>query len=490
MKRLLSSVFMIGLSFFFLYSGKDQNWERQLDKFSNIQKIITENYFGPINIKKNVFTSIKGLLKTLDPHSYFLDPVTLRSVFEDQQGNYYGIGIRIIKYENRLTVLSILNDTPATKMGIYPGDVIAEIEGIPTADIPIEEAVKKLRGSKGTRVALKITRQGLPGPLTFQIKRAEIPLNSIAYTFVFPGQPKIGYIAIRTFGNTTPAEFQSNLKKLIRKHRIKSLILDLRGNSGGSLYAAIDISDFFLKKGKIIVTTRGRTTRETFLAKSNRQFEDLPLVILINRQSASASEIVASALQEHHKAIIVGSRSWGKGLVETVLRLPLNCAMALTTAKYYTPSNKCLQRDFSDWETYFSAPFARDYDTDETIRGGVIPDFVVRDESIPPLMARFISRGLFFRFSRYLIDSRVKIDRNFKADRTTIRQFAQFLLKNGIGFSQPEFDDCLEAIGYEIERDIISNKFSIEDGIKIFLKHDPVAKKAALILSTKLEEGA
>jgi carboxyl-terminal processing protease len=318
----------------------------------------------------------------------------------------------------------------------------------------------------------------------------EIPLNSISYAFSHPVENEIGYISIRTFGSTTPTEFRTNLKKLIREHKIKSLVLDLRGNSGGSLFAAIEISDYFLEKGKIIVYIRSRNKEEKFRAKENNQFEGFPLVVLINRQSASASEIVASALKDHKKAFIVGTRSWGKGLVETVHRLSLNCAIALTSAKYYTPSNRCLQRDFSDYDQYFSVPWQKDYDTDQSIKGGVIPDFIISDDQYPPFITDLISRGIFFRFSRKLLENQTEVEKTFKADESITRQFIRFLRENNLESQANKSSSYLEWIQQEIERDVITSKFSPEEGVKLFLKNDPVVKKAVAILMKSIEKGA
>jgi len=480
---------MVFLIFFFLSSDNKKSWEDQLNKYSEIFTIIKENYPGHFDKERIVFSSIKGLLRTLDPHSYFLDPLTLRSMFEDQHGNYYGIGIRIIKYEDRLTVVSPLKDTPAYKLGIISGDIIIEIEGKSTKEMPIDEAMKKLRGARGTTVNIKILRKGIEHPIPFQIKRAEIPLNSISYSLTHPLNPGIGYISIRTFGNTTEDEFKKNLDKLIKEDDIKGLILDLRGNAGGSLYAAIDISEFFLEKGKEIVSIKGRTVNQKFVAKKNNQYEDIPLAVLINRQSASASEIVASALKDHKKAIIIGTRSWGKGLVETLMRLPMNSAIALTTAKYYTPSNQSIQRDFSAYDDYFSILYQKDYDHDKTISGGVFPDIYVKGELYHPFIVRLLSNGVFFRFSRELIDNHYRITKNFTADKKIIRKFKSFLAKNKIKFDAKVLHQNMDNIKFEIERDVLSTAFSMEEGVKIFLKSDPVTKKALDMLTNTKNKG-
>jgi len=278
------------------------------------------------------------------------------------------------------------------------------------------------------------------------------------------------------------------MEELIGKHKIKALILDLRGNAGGSLYAAVDIADFFLPKGKVIVSIKGRNVKQNFIARKNNQYEMLPLVTLINRGSASASEIVASALQDHKRAVIIGTRSWGKGLVQTVHKLAMNSSLALTTAKYYTPSNKCLQRDFSKLDDYIFVRNTQNYDKDRTMVGGVIPDIYVKGDIYPPLLVTFISRGLFFKFSRDLIEKGLKIEENFTADDKIIKKFKRFLKKNKIQYDTAAFDKHIKITRYEIEKDVLSNKFSTEKGLNVFLNSDPVTREAVEQLKIKLNE--
>lgn len=469
-------------------SQADDRWDRQLKKYAKIYSLIKEIYPGEVDVEKLVFASIKGLLQRLDPHSYFMDPATYRTINEEQQGNYYGIGIRISKYEDRLTVVIPLKDTPAYKLGVLPGDVISEIDGQSTKTMPMDEALRRLRGDKGTVVNIKISRKGLANPISFRIKRAEIPLNSISYALAVPDAPQIGYISIRTFGHTTAREFKENLERLMNEDSIEALILDLRGNTGGSLYAAVDVADFFLPKDKVIVTIKGRTMAQSFSARKNKQFEDLPLAVLINRASASASEIVASALKDHQRATIVGTRSWGKGLVESVNQLSLNSAVALTTARYYTASEKCLQRDFSRLDDYLFFLGQTNYDHNRDIQGGVMPDVYVRGNEFPPLIIDLISKGAFFSFSRKLIESDKKIEKDFRAEKDVLEKFKHFLKENHIQYDGADFNRHRAAIQSQIERDVLTNKFSSLEGAGVFLRSDPVTQKAIEILREKSTE--
>ncbi|MCP5054006.1 MAG: S41 family peptidase [bacterium] len=490
----INKIYVIGIalafSVFLLFPGaaaqdetpKPDNWQRQLKKYSEIYASIKNYYPEKIDPEKLFFASINGLLRKLDPHSYFLDPVMVRSLNEDQQGNYYGIGTRITKYEDRLTIIAPLPGTPSAKAGIMAGDIVARIEGKETRKLSLDDAMKLLRGAKGTYVSLGIKREGVGKLIPFKIKRAEIPLNSVSYSLVLPNAPRTGFISLRTFGGTTRKEVETSVKKLIKEHNIKSLILDLRGNTGGSLYAAIDVSDLFLKKDAVIVSVKGRVFNQSFKAKENNQYEDMPLAVLINRGSASASEIVASALQDNKKAVIVGTRSWGKGLVQTVSRLSMNSSLALTTAKYYTPANKSIQRDFNQRDDYYFFLSSKNYDSDQSIEGGVWPDVSVKSELYPELIIDFISKGTFFQFARQLVNGEPSITRNFKVDDSIMEEFMEFLKEKKISYPETEFQKQNNRIRIEIEREVMSTKFSPTEGLKVFLKSDPVTQKAVEVL--------
>ncbi len=470
-------------------SESEDQWQHQLKKYAEIYSLVKQHYHEPVDMEKFFFASIRGFLNTLDPHSYFLDPAGVRALNEDQQGNYFGIGTRISKYEDRLTVITALAGTPAYRLGIMAGDVIAEIEGKDTRNLSIDESMKLLRGAKDTYVTIKIRREGIEDLIPFRIKRVEIPLDSISYSLDFSWAPGIGYISIRTFGNTTAAEFRESMKHLIEEHGIKALVLDLRGNAGGSLYAAIDVADFFLEKGKTIVSIKGRAFQQQYTAQKNNQYEKLPAVVLINRGSASASEIVAAALQDNRRARIIGSRSWGKGLVQTISRLSLNTSLAITTAKYYTPLNKCLQRDFQEMDDYFFFLDTddTDYETNTGIEGGVIPDITVLPRLYPEPIVNLISRGVFFEFNRHLAEVGWTITRDFKADQKIIAEFETFLENRKIPCDSDTLITYTETIQEEIEREVLSNTFSQEEGLKVFLKRDPVTQKAFEVLKNKYD---
>ena len=486
MKKPLCFALLSGiLGLFFLFPAGGDPWQRQLDKFDTIYHLIRSEYVGDFSPQKAIHAAIGGLLQSLDPHSYFLDPLTLRSMVEEQRGKYFGIGIRIVKYEDRIIVHSPLKDTPAFRLGVAAGDVIEEIDGKSTRDMSLDQAMKRLRGKRGSQVRIKVSRPGVEGLLTFKIERQEIPLNTISYALPHPLDPSTGYISVRAFGGTTPEELRQNIDRLMGRRRIRRLILDLRGNTGGSFNAAIQVADLFLETGKTIVSTRGRNESECYAARRDDQFEDLPLVVLIDRQSASASEIVAAAMQDHERATIIGTRSWGKGLVETLLPLSLGSALALTTAKYYTPANRSLQRDYLSQDAYWAVLRNDAYDTDLQMRGGVVPDILVRSEVYPPFVLGLVSRGFFFEFSLRLIESNERITPQFKANTAIIQAFQDFLRQRKLSFEDRDFLEHSDAIRHEIERDVLFHRFSAETAIVVFLRTDPVIARALEVLQAK-----
>src|SRR5437899_1196484 len=303
---------------------------------------------------KFVYSSIDGMLRTLDPHTSFLEPKEYADMQDRQKGSFYGLGILVTKRNDQVTVITPLEGTPAARLGIRAGDVISEVEGTSTDDLPLDDVVKRLKGPKGTTVHIKIIRVGIKEPIPLTIVRAAIPTNSISNTLMI--RPGIGYIRIKDFTATTVRELDEAVEKL-NGEGMQKLVLDLRGNPGGLLDAAVGVSDHFLDKNQMIVYTKGRTSdsAQDYTAPGKHQKVDVPLVVVVNRGSASASEIVAGAIQDHDRGLVVGETSWGKGLVQSVYTLQYGAGLALTTSKYYTPSGRNIQRDYSSFYDYYVA---------------------------------------------------------------------------------------------------------------------------------------
>jgi len=489
-KNLLKFFILCFLISFLVYSqDSNENWTKSLRKLSDVYFIVNENYYKKINNEKLIYATIEGLLNSLDPHSHFYDPQMFKYMKEEQQGKFYGLGIQIQKQEDKLVVISPLEGTPAYRMGIQAGDIITHINGESTKEMSDLEAVFKLRGPKGTKVNITIHREGLDKPINLTITREEIPLYSIPYSFLLTKD--IGYIFIRSFTQTTTEEFEKSMKNLLKKG-MKKLILDLRYNSGGYLKEAVEIVDEFIPKGKLIVSIKGRKSYHMmeYFSKKNNQYENIPLVILINRGSASASEIVAGALKDYKRAILIGETTWGKGLVQTLYPVSYNTALVLTTAQYFTPSGKVIQRDYSSLEEYL---MAKEPAGKEPTKGGISPDIYIKS-TLPPLVVKFLNKGLFFRYARKFILKKTplskkitKLENLFNKNgtlRVEVLEDFKFFLKNlKIKYDTQEFTKVISSIKREISREIVSAFKGQKEGMKIYRLTDSVVKKAIQILS-------
>ncbi len=338
-----------------LYSQETATAEAQAQKdspyemytlFSKVVEQVRANY---VDGEKSTYQeliegALKGMLQSLDPHSQFMDEEAFTAMKEDTAGKFGGLGITIGIKDNVLTVIAPMEDTPAFRAGLLSGDKIISINGESTDGLPLEDAVKQLRGDPGTRVVIKVFRPKTQLVKEFELTRAIINVPSIKDTRVLDGG--IGYVRMLQFGESTADDLQVALDSL-ESQKVRALVLDLRSNPGGLLTAAVDVAQKFLKRGDLIVFTRGRDNRmeRSYRARPRRPFPAVPMVVLINGYSASASEIVAGALQDNRRAVLVGEKSFGKGSVQSVLPQDGGTAIRLTTAKYYTPSERVIHEN-------------------------------------------------------------------------------------------------------------------------------------------------
>ncbi len=315
---------------------------KQLKLFSQVLDIVQQNYIKEPNPQKLIYGAIQGMLSNLDPHSSFLKPEDYKELQIETKGSFTGIGIEITIRDGILTVVAPIEGTPAWRAGLKPGDKIIKINGKPTKGMSLVEAVKLLRGPKGTKVTISILRKGWTELKDITLVRDVIPIKSVHYCTIEPGY---GYIRITNFQEKTHREVIKALNKLEKENNpMKGLIIDLRNNPGGLLESAVRVADEFLDHG-LIVYTEGRLKQQSlrFEATPNARKHPYPIAVLVNEGSASASEIVAGALQDHKRAIIVGTRTFGKGSVQTIIPLPDGSAVRLTTAEYFTPNGRSIQ---------------------------------------------------------------------------------------------------------------------------------------------------
>ncbi|MGZ8466676.1 MAG: S41 family peptidase [Candidatus Binatia bacterium] len=318
-----------------------QDYE-SLEAFSNILSIVKKNYVEDVETKNLVNGAINGMLNSLDPHSAYLTPDLYKDLQSDTQGRFGGLGIEITVKGGMLTVVSPIEDTPAHKAGIKPGDQIFKIEDEFTKDMSLVDAVKKMRGLKGTKINLTIRRENTADLIDVSLVRDIIRVQSVRSRSLEPGY---GYVRLAQFQERSDRDVQRALEKLAaEKSGLKGLVLDLRNNPGGLLNQAVRVTDLFLDSGMIVYTDgRIESQKQKFFAQKEGTWMDFPLVVLVNGGSASASEIVAGALQDHKRAVVLGSKSFGKGSVQTILPLDDNSALRLTTARYFTPKGRSIQ---------------------------------------------------------------------------------------------------------------------------------------------------
>lgn len=313
---------------------------KELKTFTEVLRIVESNYVEEIEIKDLVYGAIKGMLGSLDPHSGFMTPEEYKEMQVDTKGEFGGLGIQIGIKKGVLTVISPIEDTPAFRAGIQAGDMIIKVDGALTKNMTLMEAVHKMRGPKGTSVTITVMREGLKEPKDYTIVRDIIKIKSVKYEVI---EEDIGYVKINQFQEKTAKEL-GNAMKALEKEEINSLLLDLRNNPGGLLNSAIDVSDVFLPPGKLVVYIKGRQGKKVeYRTKGKRPFYNYPMVVLVNQGSASASEIVAGAVKDWNRGLILGVTTFGKGSVQSVISLSDGAALRLTTAKYYTPKGTSIQ---------------------------------------------------------------------------------------------------------------------------------------------------
>ncbi len=491
--------------------------------FTEALDVIQKNYVEHVSPDRLIYNSIKGMLRSLDPHSNFLDPNEFASLREDQHSRYFGLGIRVrplLNDRGRVVIVEPpLVGTPAEKKGLRAGDVITRIEGQPIDDWTSDEVVSKLRGPRGTTVNISIERPGIREILEFNVERDIIPVETVTYAFEV--QPGIGYIKIDRFSESTADDFRDKLEK-IEVEKLSGLILDLRDNPGGLLNQAIDISDFFLPRLETIVSTKGRAqgSDRVYRAPGIERIK-IPLVLIINRHSASASEIVAGALQDHDRALIVGETSFGKGLVQSVYTLDNETGMALTTAKYYTPSERLIQRDYSvsSFEYYYmnetrpevsesiSGREIKQTDSGRTVLGGggITPDVPVSVRELEPFEKVLASKDVFFQYARRLTSGQVAAAERFihqlkkmgtaefnNADPDSTPQpvitdeiladFKEYLISRNIEFTEEDINNSIGFIKRRIKQEVFTSALGLQEGYKVGIQGDTQVLKALEVL--------
>jgi carboxyl-terminal processing protease len=468
--------------------------QQAVKNFTQVLAIVQKTYAEPVDIDQAVYEgAIPGMLRVLDPHSNFFDKRQFALLREEQRGRYYGVGMQVAPQSGQTIVVVPFVGSPAYKAGIRPGDVILQVDGKPCKGLTTPQVADLLKGPKGTVVHITIGREGWGKPLEITVTRAEIPRPGVDfYTMLKPG---VGYIRMSAFNETTAEELAEALKKLDVAH-LDGLVLDLRGNPGGLLNQAVEVADMFLQKGQLIVSHRGRASAEhRYVAIHGNRGVDVPLVVLINGQTASASEIVSGALQDHDRALIVGETSFGKGLVQTVSQLSYATGLALTTARYYTPSGRLIQRDYhkvSLYDYHFNPeppkqPEVKLTDSGRQVfgEGGITPDVKVPEPPLDPFQQMLFERGVFFPyqagagdFTRWFLGQRPEITKQFAVDDAVMKEFRHYLTTQQIPHSDTDIQKDNSWIKDRIKQEVFTSVFGMDEGYKVALQHDIQVEKA------------
>jgi len=431
---------LVLFAFGFVASKSDIYFEisKNLELFGKVYKEISFNYVDDIDPQEFMRAGIKGMLSKLDPYTVFIDEKNQDDIDLLTNGKYGGVGISIGVRNEKVTILEVLDGYSAQKQGIRIGDVVVGIGDIKVTPKIIDEISSLVKGEPGTPVQLKILRSNEIDTLEFNLIREEVIVKNLVFADFYPENSNNVYLKLSNFSRSAGDEIRSALKRLKDKKEIKSIVLDLRGNPGGLLDVAVDICDKFLKKDLLIVSTRGKelSSEKRYFAIEEPLVGKEKLIVLINGSSASASEIVAGAMQDHDRAVILGTQSFGKGLVQTITPLSFNTSLKITTAKYYTPSGRCIQKiDYSkdnqvipDPDSVQQDEFSTDNKRVVYSAGGITPDTTVKNGIESELLKDLLAKGIIFNFADKYYYQNVSMDFNKISDDKILSEFKKYLV--------------------------------------------------------------
>jgi carboxyl-terminal processing protease len=469
-------------------AGGSDDLQDSVKSFTRVLSVVERNYADPVDVDKSIYDgAIPGMLHVLDPHSNFFDPQQYALFREEQEGKYYGVGMTVAPRDNQTVVLAPFMASPAAKAGIRPGDTILQVDGKNCTGLTTTQVADMLKGAKGTTVHISLGREGWEKPIEVTVVRDEIPRPGVEFSEMV--KPGIGYVRVSTFNETTDSDLAEALKQLSFS-KLDGLIIDLRNNGGGLLNQAVGMADMFLDKNEIVVSHRGRSSPERrYYAVRGNQGIEVPLIVLVNGQSASASEIVSGAIQDHDRGLIVGEVSFGKGLVQTQFPLSEETALLLTTARYYTPSGRLIQRDYKNVTLYDyhynpkppQKPEVKLTDGGRQVfgGGGITPDQVIAMPKPNDFEEMLLRRGVFYPypsgvgdFARFYLGTRPNITKEFSPDDSVIAQLRAFLDKQHIKYSDQDLNANDTWLKWEVKREVFTTIFGLNEGYKVALQND------------------
>ena len=504
---------------------------KNLDLLGRVYKEITFNYVDEIEPENFLRAGIQGMLSSLDPYTIFIDEKKIEDIDLITNGKYGGIGISIGIRGDDVTVVEVMDGYAAQRQGLHIGDIIIEAGGSKISPANIDDISSLVKGEPGTTVEIKIVRNELRDTLTFNLVREEVIVKNIPYAAFYPENSNTAYIKLSNFSRAASDEIKKEIKELKEQKDVKSIIIDLRGNPGGLLDIAVDVCDKFLARDQLVVSTRGRdpgSEKKYYAVEEPIVSQDVNVIVLINGGSASASEIVAGALQDHDRAVILGTQSFGKGLVQTIVSLSYNTSLKITTAKYYTPSGRCIQRiDYADHNKVIVPPkaeeeekFFTDHMREVYARGGITPDTTVEFGINGELTRELLAKGMFFRFAnnyyfnnpdakysdiidqnlfsefkeylkdtefKYVSRTEVEIDNliSSASDKEDIKLELTKIKADLKGLYEKELQIYKDEILREIKSELAARYIGIEGRLKEQLNSDPQIQTAVEIVNNK-----
>lgn len=495
--------------------------DTDVQKVQQVIDLTKRYYLDEISADSISENAIEGILSKLDPHSIYISQEVQRTFEEQLEGNFEGIGIEFQIINDTITVVSPIVGTPSDRLGIMPGDRIIKIDDTTAVGFNNTQVIQKLRGKKGSIVIISIYRPSEKSEIDYEIERDVIPINSVEISLML--QDSVGYISVTRFAEKTSEELYDALNSLSNQG-MKYLLLDLRNNPGGLFEQSVEVADFFISDEKLIVYTRGRIEEfnEERRASQKYPFENIPLIVLINRGSASASEIVAGAVQDWDRGLIVGETSFGKGLVQRPFLLNDNSAIRLSISKYYTPSGRAIQRNYKSDLDYYSEIMIRDeVDSDnfdhnqesDSLKqsfltskgrkvyegGGITPDYNVSQGSLTKFTAELRSKNIFYQFVRDQIDNRkIVLSEDLKSDlalflneniisESKLGEFKKFVEEKEIELNSKEFNDDLDYITSLLKAYFAKEYFNSEGWYSVLINQDEQINKSLTLLKKSQE---
>jgi carboxyl-terminal processing protease len=465
--------------------------QASLRTFTKVFEAVEANFADPVVAEKALYEgAIPGMLRTLDPHSNFFDPKELERFRENQRGQYFGVGMYVGYRNGHVTVMYPFAGSPARKAGLRPGDRLFRVNDKNTEKATVDDVVSMLKGPRGTPVQISVKRDGLDKLVTYNLVRDQVDRPSVPTAiWVRPGT---AYIHIESFNENTSREFEAELKRL-GEDKIEGLLLDMRDNPGGVLQEAVAISERFLERGQSIVAQRGRISNErAYTARRGNVGRKYPIVVLVSRGSASAAEIVSGALQDHDRAWIFGENTFGKGLVQAPYPLSGDCSLLLTIARFYTPSGRLIQRDYSQgtfFEYYYKQNTATRNSRDQKMTdsgrvvfggGGIAPDEKWEAPKINKLQAQLLGRGTFFYFTaRYFGPKEsATVPENWEVSDELLNEFKTYAQENKVKFEEPEFTENAAWIKRQLKLEILTTALGKERSDQVAAGTDPEVLQA------------